>query len=268
VKTRVLSAAILAPLALALVVAGGAPFLVGVTVMCGLATWEAGALFAAIAGTTVSASWRSLIVVTAGILLLGIQLAQVHPAAAGLAASSILVLSLGALVASGPPAKRFLSWALGAATLVYVVGLGGHAVLLRDGSHGLAWTLVACAGTWGTDIGAFYAGRRYGRHTFFAAISPRKTTEGALGGLASGALGAALVALLARLPISPGAALLLGLVVSAAAQAGDLAESLLKREAGVKDSGTLIPGHGGMLDRIDSLLFALTVTYYGSILLT
>lgn len=266
-KARVLSAVVLAPLALALVLVGGAPFLVGVTLMCGLATWEAAALFAAIAGVAASSTWRTLTVLAAGVLLLGVQLSQAHPAAAGLAGAATLIAGLAALVGAGPPAKRFLAWAMAAATLVYVVGLGAHALLLRGIDGGLAWTLLACVATWATDIGAFFAGRRYGRHSFFGAISPRKTLEGAAGGLAAGALGGTAVALVARLPISLPSAFILGLAISVAAQAGDLAESLLKREAGVKDSGTLIPGHGGMLDRIDGLLFALTVAYYWAVFL-
>jgi phosphatidate cytidylyltransferase len=122
---------------------------------------------------------------------------------------------------------------------------------------------------WASDIGAYAVGRMLGRHKLIPAVSPGKTVEGAIGGL----LASALVAwIYVDAVLAPAAQLgfrwrltgviVFAIIVSAAAQLGDLAESLLKREAGVKDSSHLIPGHGGVLDRLDSLFFALPVSYF------
>lgn len=265
-KTRVISAAVLLPLAIILTLAGGVPFLIGVAGMCALAVWEASALFGAIVAAGTSRAWRYAAVAAAAALVLSFGLDDRHPAATQLVAAALGGISLLALVAGGAPARRMGWWACAAASLLYVVGLGAHVVLLRDGTRGLAWVLLACAVTWGTDTGAYFAGRRFGKHPFFHSISPKKTAEGAVGGALAGVLAAMLVAALARLSVPWAAAALIGLTVSAAAQAGDLIESLLKREAGVKDSGTLIPGHGGVLDRVDSLLVAVALTFYWRLL--
>ncbi len=124
---------------------------------------------------------------------------------------------------------------------------------------GLGWTLLVILVTWIADTAAYLVGRSIGKHKLAPHLSPNKTIEGALGGL----VGAALVALacfsLFGLPGGPVAAIVSGLLLGVAGQVGDLSESLMKRQAGVKDSGDVIPGHGGILDRIDALLFALPV---------
>jgi len=123
-----------------------------------------------------------------------------------------------------------------------------------------AWVLLLVLVVWAFDTAAYGVGRQVGRHRFMAHISPAKTVEGVIGGaVAASAVGAGLVALLGGSPVL-GAGF--GLVVGAAAQAGDLAESMLKRAAGAKESGMLIPGHGGMLDRIDSFLFAAPTAFF------
>jgi phosphatidate cytidylyltransferase len=123
-----------------------------------------------------------------------------------------------------------------------------------------AWILVLLLVVWAYDTAAYFTGRRVGERPFMHHISPSKTLEGVGGGLAAAVVvGAVLVAALGR-PFFAGA--VLGLLVGAAAQAGDLAESMLKRAAGAKESGRLIPGHGGLLDRIDSFLFAAPVAVF------
>ena len=113
---------------------------------------------------------------------------------------------------------------------------------------------------WAFDTAAYFTGRRFGKHAFMHHISPSKTLEGVAGGVAAAALvGALLVAALGRPWL---AGLGFGILLAAAAQAGDLAESMLKRAAGAKESGTLIPGHGRILDRVDSFLFAAPVAYF------
>lgn len=128
--------------------------------------------------------------------------------------------------------------------------------------RGLAWTLTLILLTWLGDTGAFLIGRTWGKHLLFPAISPKKTVEGAIGGMLASALTAALAVYVFGLGVSPLLGAIIGAVVGLLGQAGDLAESLMKRQARVKDSGTFIRGHGGVLDRIDALLVTLTAGWY------
>jgi len=141
-------------------------------------------------------------------------------------------------------------------------GLGSVALLRRDGlGDGPAFVVLALMLAWASDTGAYFAGRFLGKHKLYEAVSPKKTVEGAIGGL-GGSLAGALLAhffFLRSLPLLDG--VILALVAGALGQAGDLGESLLKRSSGVKDSGGIIPGHGGILDRVDALLVTGTMTY-------
>ncbi|MFN5697135.1 MAG: phosphatidate cytidylyltransferase, partial [Cyanobacteriota bacterium] len=128
------------------------------------------------------------------------------------------------------------------------------------GSAGLALTLLACFLIVATDIGAYVIGRRWGRHPL-SPISPGKTVEGALGGVLCAALVGAIGGVWLGWRWGGLIGAVLGLVVSLFALVGDLTESMMKRDAGVKDSGDAIPGHGGILDRIDSYLFVPAVVY-------
>ncbi len=141
----------------------------------------------------------------------------------------------------------------------FYVGLFAFMPLLRnhpkDGAA-LFWTTILCV--WASDTAAYYAGRAFGKHPF-TPLSPGKTREGAIGGLIAAVLTGALVAGISHMNFGQG--LTIGLVVAVAAPLGDLAESFWKRELGIKDLGTLLPGHGGVLDRCDSLLFACFAVY-------
>ncbi len=144
----------------------------------------------------------------------------------------------------------------------YVGFLGAHLVLLYQLPAGSAWILVLTAITAGSDSGAYYSGRALGKHKLCPRVSPNKTVEGAIGGLAAGVVMAVLMTLLLRLQVSwfflvPATIFLAGVGI-----VGDLTESIIKRATGAKDSGTLLGGHGGVLDRVDSLLFAAPVLYY------
>jgi len=141
-------------------------------------------------------------------------------------------------------------------------GLGALSLLRRDGgADGPSFVLLALILSWFSDTGAYFAGRFLGRHKLYEAVSPKKTIEGALGGLVFAALGALFAHLfyLRSLPLVDG--LVLAVVAGGFGQAGDLGESLLKRSFGVKDSGGIVPGHGGILDRVDALLVTGTLTY-------
>lgn len=154
--------------------------------------------------------------------------------------------------------------------IMYVGWLGSHLVLLRqlpetlavEQNVGARLVFLVALLTWATDTAAYLFGVSLGRHKLIPRISPNKTVEGAIGGL----IGAALVGwLLTRglVPfMTPLAGTLLGVVVGIMAQFGDLVESLIKRDAGIKDTAELIPGHGGVLDRFDSMLFTAPVVYY------
>lgn len=141
------------------------------------------------------------------------------------------------------------------------VGLLSYLYLLRTLQDDWIWLLYMLAGTWAADTTAFFVGKAFGRRKIAPVLSPKKTLEGSIGGL----LGSVLISYLfilykPDLPLPK--MLLLGLLLGAAAGVGDLLESAFKRQAGVKDSSKLIPGHGGILDRIDSLLFTAPLVYY------
>ena len=146
-------------------------------------------------------------------------------------------------------------WWIGA--VLYIGVLGGHFVLLRELEEGQRWLLVVLATVFATDTGAYAIGRLFGRHPMAPRISPKKTWEGAVGGYAFGAAAGAAVALLAfEMTPTTAAVVLMAAGAPVAAIFGDLVESALKRRLGVKDVSNLLPGHGGFLDRLDSLLFA------------
>jgi phosphatidate cytidylyltransferase len=171
-----------------------------------------------------------------------------------------ILLTLARLGDMHTAALRLLAVAFGP---VYLGGgLGALALLRRDaGEDGPAFVLLALLLSWFSDTGAYFAGRFLGRHKLYEAVSPKKTVEGAIGGLAFAVLGALLghFFFLRSLPLPD--AVVLAVVAGGLGQAGDLGESLLKRSFGVKDSGGIIPGHGGLLDRVDALLVTGALTY-------
>jgi phosphatidate cytidylyltransferase len=140
-----------------------------------------------------------------------------------------------------------------------------HLGLFPHTRYGILLILIAVVGPWISDSGAYFAGRFFGRHLLFPSLSPKKTVEGGLGGLLLTILIVAPVAYL-LLDFGLVKALIIGAVVSVASQCGDLFESSLKRILDVKDLGTFLPGHGGVLDRVDSLLFTAPAVYYISLL--
>jgi phosphatidate cytidylyltransferase len=157
-------------------------------------------------------------------------------------------------------ASPTVSWALTVMGGLYLGWFLGHFLLLRARPDGLAWTVVAFLATWISDSAAYFVGLTMGRHKLWPRISPKKSWEGSIGGLVTGVLGTMLIAWLAGLPIGHGA--VIGVLIPIITPFGDFAISMMKRQVNVKDSSTLIPGHGGMLDRLDSLLFASVVVYY------
>lgn len=178
--------------------------------------------------------------------------------------SSAVLLSLLWLLRQRQQEQAFAGWAWTIGGILYVGWLLSYLVALRGMDDGRNWIFFTLFITFASDATALFVGRAWGRRHLAPRISPGKTWEGAIGGI----LGAIVVSLLFRLPtplelnLSWAQAILLGSLVSIFGQLGDLAESLFKRNMGVKDSGRLVPGHGGFLDRMDSILFAGVVVYY------
>ncbi len=178
--------------------------------------------------------------------------------------TSAVVLSLIWLLLRPQKEGAFIDWVWTIAGILYVGWLLSYLVALRGQPDGRNWVFLALFATFASDTAAFFVGRALGKHRLAPNISPGKTWEGAIAGV----FGAIIVSLLFILPtplslhLHYGQAILLGLMVSVFGQLGDLVESLFKRNMGVKESGKLIPGHGGFLDRIDSVVFAGIVVYY------
>jgi len=187
------------------------------------------------------------------------------------ALSGALTLAVFALVLllfeAGLEAEALPRFALAILFLIYLPFFLAHLLLLWDLPEGRTLVAMAFMVTWGGDAFSYYCGSYWGKRKLSPNISPNKTVEGFLAGLFGGAFFALLLNWLGLLSVDWNIAVVLGLAANFLGQMGDLFESFLKRSQGIKDSGNLIPGHGGFLDRVDSVLFATPVIYYGYILL-
>jgi phosphatidate cytidylyltransferase len=228
--------------ALAVIAAGGAV----------LGGWWA-ALVAGVVTAAIHQEWTWLteesrqpaIYYTAGLV---IALAYV---AAGLPQTGLAIIAIAIATAAVSSGSAFRP--IGVA---YAAIFGLSVLLIRySPDWGLAATLIVFTVVWGTDIAAFFAGRTIGGRRLWPEVSPNKTWSGAIGGLVGGVAAGVVAVTLLGLPMSPGLFVVLALL-SVAAEAGDLFESWVKRQAGEKDSGWLLPGHGGFMDRVDGLVLA------------
>lgn len=263
-RERVLVALVVLPPVLWLITVGGWPFTLLVALVACLAVAEFGQLFRH------QGLRPSLAIMIVGVLVL--VAARAAPAAVDLP----LVLTGLCLAAA---VRHLLGYERGAArsgtdfavTLsgtLYVGWLASYLVALRGITDGEWWVLLALPTTWLADSAAYFIGGAYGRHKMSPRLSPKKSWEGYLAGVAGGAVGGWALGLgLGRLAgplslVSGLAGLLLGVAIAVVSPLGDLGISMIKREVGVKDTGHLIPGHGGALDRIDSLLWSGVLAFY------
>jgi len=194
-----------------------------------------------------------------------------NPDALPIVITATIVLSLICLLLRPSKEKVFRDWAWTIVGALYVGWMLSYWLNLRGLEDGRNWVYLAMLTTFANDTGAYFMGRARGKHKLAPKISPSKTWEGAAGGLICAILAATVIAMILKLiSVKLGAPfvfgywqiMLLGFLVGIFAQLGDLVESLLKRNTGVKESGNLLPGHGGILDRFDSLIFVGAVVYY------
>ena len=268
---RVLFALAAIPIVLAAVYVGSAALAALLAIAAALGAWE----FFRIAD---QAGYEPLAAV--GIPIAAVLPLLMHASYLGLAAPrvtwgvlvALLVFALS-LWMRGPQRHPLAATATTVLGVIYTGGLLSYGYILRYDNYavgaaaGSAVVLLPVVLTWTSDTGAYFVGRALGRHKLLPSVSPGKTIEGAVGALVLCVLvcwfyADVVLPPLAQLSLRPSGIVLFGVAISVAAQLGDLVESLIKREAGVKDSSRIIPGHGGVLDRVDGLLFALPVAYW------
>lgn len=261
---RVLAAAVLLPFGLAAIYYGGPVFAGVVLLILALAAWEYSNLFRAGGYFPASA------VIIAGTLLLAAGRAL------GGFENSDWMISLVVLVSMAYHLVAFergrdksaTEFAITLSGALYLGWIGAYLISLRDLPDGMWWVLLVLPAVWFADGGAYFIGKGIGRHHMTPRLSPKKTWEGYLGGVLVGTLGSALLAAVWGNLAGPGTAItvvngaILGFVLSVVTVLGDLGASMVKRQVGVKDSSNLIPGHGGVFDRIDSWLWAGVIGYY------
>ena len=267
--TRIIFSLVGAPLTIALIYAGGWVLAAALGIVSALGSWElyrmareaghepmenAGIVLAACIPLMVHATYLGVFRIT---ISMGVML--------------FLALAAGVIWARGTERKPLVSLALtvvgviypALVTYMYPIRYHDYAI---GGLAGTVLLMLPIALTWATDTGAYTFGRIFGKHRLIPAVSPKKTVEGAIGGIATAVLVAwlyvqFLLGPYAQLSMLPAGIVSFAIAISVVAQLGDLAESLFKRDVGVKDSSRLLPGHGGILDRFDSLMFVLPTAY-------
>jgi CDP-diglyceride synthetase len=253
-SVRVASAVVGLPVILGLVVAGGGVYAAAVALILLVATLE---FEAPLLG------WRH------PLALLAASLSAAMAAGALVGGdwllwfgTGLVLLPLVFVTLAGDPTTGLQRWLYTVGGVLYVGLLGSHLVLLREVPDGRDWVLLVLLTTFATDTSSYFVGRALGHRPLASRISPGKTIEGAVGGLLFGLAAALLLNYFLGLRLETALILPVALLLPLAAELGDLAESLLKRGMQIKDASPLIPGHGGLMDRLDSVLFTGVVLYY------
>jgi phosphatidate cytidylyltransferase len=261
---RVLVGLLLLPIGIAAAIAGDFPFYALVAFVLALAGWEYSSMF------KLGGYNPSTILVVTGVLMV------VFFRAYDGFDSAPLVISLVALTGMGYHLAAFekgdgtggTDYTVTLAGVIYIGWLGAYLISLRDLPEGVWWVLMVLPLLWITDVAAYFVGRRFGRHKLNTRLSPKKTWEGYLGGIAAATLAGLLFGVIVPalnpgiLFLSPLRGAFMGFILALTSLLGDLGESMFKRQFGLKDSGNLLPGHGGVFDRIDSWLWGAVIGYY------
>jgi len=261
---RLLVTIILLPVGMAAILAGGWYLTALVAVFMCLAAWEYVELFRA--GGLQPAG--VLVIGGTLILLLGRNFNGFESAAWMISLVILLSMAYHLVAYERGRDQAGTDFGLTLAGIFYIGWFGAYFISLRNLPEGKWWILVVLPAVWFADTGAYFIGKRFGRHKLSPRLSPNKTWEGYLGGIVAGVLLTALFAAIWRVGAGPNSAItplrgaLVGLVMGILPTLGDLGESMIKRQVGVKDSGSLLPGHGGAFDRIDSWLWAVVLGYY------
>lgn len=266
-KERVIAAAVLLPIGLTFIYLGSWPFTLFVTLVLGGAAWEFARLFRK---GGYHPSTPLLVVGVAALALVrgffdhGLQM-TVGPAV--LALDVMVAMAVHVFAYQRGQEQAAVNFVTDLGGILYLGWLGSYLISLRllEQPDGMLAILLALPAVWAADSGAYFFGSRFGKHKMAPRVSPGKSWEGYLGGIISGAPVAGLLALLysqfdPSFTFARGA--LLGLVLAALTPLGDLGESLIKRQFGAKDSSRLIPGHGGVMDRIDTWIWAAAISFF------
>jgi phosphatidate cytidylyltransferase len=261
---RTIVAAILTPLAIFVIHRGGWIYQIFILILLGIAAWEYLTLLKKIDYQPAS------ILVMLGVLIFGISRAafQFSHSAPAMTAFVFLIAAWHIFQFEKEDTQPAGDFGASLSVLIYVGFLGAYLISLRDLPEGKWWTFLTLPSVWVADTGAYLIGSWIGKHKLAPKTSPHKTWEGYLAGLFFGSLSGVGFLLFfnrvfdANLTITILQAALLALALSALSPLGDLTESLIKRTAGEKDSGTIFPGHGGAFDRIDSMFWTAPIAYY------
>lgn len=260
-RTRTAVAIVLFPILVAVIVTGGNLYAAGVTLVLALGVWELNRLMNQ--GGVAPSLFVSFLLL--GILLLDELWPEGQVLKPGVALCMFLAMIHSLWKYRKHREAPLINFALTLIGGLYPGWLGAHLLPLRAMPDGDWWTLTVLLSIFAADSGAYFIGSRFGRHTIAASISPKKSWEGYAGGVAFGIFFGALFAGLFNLAapvVTAWSGMVIGLVVALVAPLGDFAVSSFKRQVGIKDASSLIPGHGGMLDRLDSVLVGVVIGYY------
>jgi phosphatidate cytidylyltransferase len=265
-RKRLIVVIFLVPVIVGLDVIGGWLYSLAISLVLALAAWEFWQMFRK-GGYLISPY-----LLIAGVVLLGLRYYLDFLGVEFVIALLVLVsMSVYVLEFERGMQNAATNFCINMGGILYIGLLGSYFITLRQVNDGLWWFLIVLPAAWFADLGGYFIGRWLGKHRMAPKVSPKKTWEGYVGGILFGLAGTALMAFLWHLrapEVTVIRGLVIGAVIAVIIPLGDLGESIIKRQFGYKDSSNLIPGHGGILDRIDTWLWSAAIGYYLVIWLT